>query len=249
MSLNGKVALVTGGSRGIGRAVCLRLAAMGAKVKVNYVTRPEAADEVVAAIGQAGGEAYPVRFDVSDTAATQESIKKIVAEHGGIDILVNNAGVTKDGLLATMKEEAWDWVMAVNLKGAFTCIKAACRPMMKKRWGRIINITSVVGYGGNPGQANYAASKAGLVGLTRSAARELASRGITVNGVAPGYIETDMTEGLPEAVKENILSEIPLGVLGQGEDIAAAVAYLVSEDARYVTGQTIHVNGGMYLGS
>ena len=247
MSLSGKVALVTGGSRGIGRAVCLRLAAMGAKVMVNYVTRPEAADEVVAAIGQAGGEAYPVQFDVSDTTATQESIKKIIAEHGGIDILVNNAGVTKDGLLATMKEDAWDWVMAVNLKGAFTCIKAACRPMMKKRWGRIINVTSVVGYGGNPGQANYAASKAGLVGLTRSAARELASRGITVNGVAPGYIETDMTEGLPEAVKEKILSEIPLGVLGQAEDIAAAVAYLASDEARYVTGQTIHVNGGMFL--
>ena len=247
MSLSGKVALVTGGSRGIGRAVCLRLAAMGAKVMVNYVTRPEAAADTVAAIGQAGGEAYPVQFDVSDTGATQESIKKIVAEHGGIDILVNNAGVTKDGLLATMKEDAWDWVMAVNLKGAFTCIKAACRPMMKKRWGRIINITSVVGYAGNPGQANYAASKAGLVGLTRSAARELASRGITVNGVAPGYIETDMTEGLPEAVKDKILSEIPLGVLGQAEDIAAAVAYLASDEARYVTGQTIHVNGGMYL--
>ena len=247
MSLSEKVALVTGGSRGIGRAVCRRLAKMGAKVMVNYVTRPEAAAETVAAIRQAGGEAYPVQFDVSDTSATQESIKKIVAEHGGIDILVNNAGVTKDGLLATMKEEAWDWVMAVNLKGAFTCIKAACRPMMKKRWGRIINITSVVGYGGNPGQANYAASKAGLVGLTRSAAREFASRGITVNGVAPGYIETDMTEGLPEAVKEKILSEIPLGVLGQAEDIAAAVAYLASDEARYVTGQTIHVNGGMFL--
>jgi 3-oxoacyl-[acyl-carrier protein] reductase len=247
MSLSGKVALVTGGSRGIGRAVCLRLAAMGAKVMVNYVTRPEAAAETVAAISQTGGEAYPIQFDVSDTSATQESIKKIVAEHGGIDILVNNAGVTKDGLLATMKEEAWDWVMAVNLKGAFTCIKAACRPMMKKRWGRIINVTSVVGFGGNPGQANYAASKAGLVGLTRSAARELASRGITVNGVAPGYIETDMTEGLPEAVTEKILSEIPLGVLGQAEDIAAAVAYLATDEARYVTGQTIHVNGGMYL--
>jgi 3-oxoacyl-[acyl-carrier protein] reductase len=247
MSLSGKVALVTGGSRGIGRAVCLRLAAMGAKVMVNYVTRPEAAEETVTAIGQAGGEAYPVQFDVSDTAATQESIKKIIAEHGGIDILVNNAGVSKDGLLAPMKEDAWDWVMAVNLKGAFTCIKAACRPMMKKRWGRIINVTSVVGYGGNPGQANYAASKAGLVGLTRSAARELASRGITVNGVAPGYIETDMTVGLPEAVKEKILSEIPLGVLGQAEDIAAAVAYLASDEARYVTGQTIHVNGGMFL--
>jgi 3-oxoacyl-[acyl-carrier protein] reductase len=247
MSLSGKVALVTGGSRGIGRAVCLRLAEMGALIMVNYVTRPEAAEQTVAAILQAGGEAYPVQFDVSDTVATQESIKKIVADHGRIDILVNNAGVTRDGLLATMKEDDWDQVMAINLKGAFTCIKAVCRPMMKRRWGRIINITSVVGYAGNPGQANYAASKAGLVGLTRSAAREYASRGITVNGVAPGYIETDMTEGLPEAVKDKILSEIPLGVLGQGEDIAAAVAYLASDEARYVTGQTIHVNGGMYL--
>jgi 3-oxoacyl-[acyl-carrier protein] reductase len=247
MSLSGKVALVTGGSRGIGRAVCLRLAEMGALVMVNYVTRPEAAAETVAAIRQAGGEAYPVQFDVSDTGATQESIKKIVADHGRIDILVNNAGVTRDGLLATMKEEDWDRVMAINLKGAFTCIKASCRPMMKRRWGRIVNITSVVGYAGNPGQANYAASKAGLVGLTRSAARELASRGITVNGVAPGYIETDMTDGLPEAVKDKILSEIPLGVLGQAEDVAAAVAYLASDEARYVTGQTIHVNGGMFL--
>jgi 3-oxoacyl-[acyl-carrier protein] reductase len=220
---------------------------MGALIMVNYVTRPEAAEQTVAAILQAGGEAYPVQFDVSDTVATQESIKKIVADHGRIDILVNNAGVTRDGLLATMKEDDWDQVMAINLKGAFTCIKAVCRPMMKRRWGRIINITSVVGYAGNPGQANYAASKAGLVGLTRSAAREYASRGITVNGVAPGYIETDMTEGLPEAVKDKILSEIPLGVLGQGEDIAAAVAYLASDEARYVTGQTIHVNGGMYL--
>lgn len=247
MSLSGKVVLVTGGSRGIGRAVCLRLAKMGAMVMVNYVTRPAAAEETVAVIRAAGGSAQPVRFDVGDTGATQERIKKIVAEHGRLDILVNNAGITRDGLLATMKEDDWDQVLAINLKGAFTCIKAACRPMMKRRWGRIINIASVVGYAGNPGQANYAASKAGLVGLTRSAAREFATRGITVNGVAPGYIETDMTRGLQEAVTKKILQEIPMGVLGQVEDVAGAVAYLVSEEARYITGQIIHVNGGMFL--
>jgi 3-oxoacyl-[acyl-carrier protein] reductase len=247
MSLNGKVALVTGGSRGIGRAVSLRLAEMGARVMVNFVTRPAAAEETVAAIRAAGGAAQPVKFDVSDTGATQEAIKEMVTEHGRLDILVNNAGITRDGLLATMKEDDWDRVLAINLKGAFTCIKAACRPMMKRRWGRIINITSVVGYAGNPGQANYAASKAGLVGLTRSAAREFASRGITVNGVAPGYIVTEMTDGLPEAVTEKILQEIPMGVLGQVEDVAGAVAYLASDEARYVTGQIVHVNGGMYL--
>ena len=247
MSLNGKVALVTGGSRGIGRAVCLRLAEMGAQVMVNYVTQPTAAEETAAAIRAAGGAAQPVKFDVGDTGTTQEAIKQMVAEHGRLDVLVNNAGITRDGLLATMKEEDWDRVLTINLKGAFNCIKAACRPMMKRRWGRIINITSVVGYAGNPGQANYAASKAGLVGLTRSAAREFASRGITVNGVAPGYIKTDMTSCLPEAVTEKILREIPMGVLGQVEDVAGAVAYLASDEARYITGQILHVNGGMYL--
>jgi len=247
MSLNGKVALVTGGSRGIGRAVCLRLAEMGAVVMVNYVTRPAAAEETVAMIRAAGGAAQPVQFDVGDASAAQEAIKQLVTEHGRLDILVNNAGITRDGLLATMKEDDWDRVLDINLKGAFSCIKAACRPMMKRRWGRIINISSVVGYAGNPGQANYAASKAGLVGLTRSAAREFASRGITVNGVAPGYIETDMTSGLPDAVTEKILQEIPMGVLGQVEDVAGAVAYLASDEARYITGQILHVNGGMFL--
>jgi 3-oxoacyl-[acyl-carrier protein] reductase len=221
---------------------------MGATVIVNYVSRPEAADETVALITATGGSASISQFDVSDTAATQARIKEIIAEHGRVDILVNNAGITKDGLLATMKEEAWDQVLAINLKGSFTCIKAVCRQMMKARWGRIINITSVIGYAGNPGQANYAASKAGLVGLTRSSAREFASRNITVNGVAPGYIETDMTDGLPDDIKEKILQEIPLGILGQSEDIAGAVAYLASDEAKYVTGQIIHVNGGLFLG-
>jgi 3-oxoacyl-[acyl-carrier protein] reductase len=248
MSLAGKVAVVTGGSRGIGRAICLKLAELGAKVVSNYVSRPEAAEETKAQVEALGGECILVKFDVAKTAEVQEAFKQITADCGRVDILVCNAGITKDGLLATMKEEDWDQVMAVNLKGAFNCIKAACRPMMKQRWGRIITITSVVGFAGNAGQANYSASKAGLVGLTRSSARELASRGITVNCVAPGYIATEMTSELPAGVKEKILSEIPLGLLGEPGDIAGAVIYLASDDARYVTGQTIHVNGGMFMG-
>jgi 3-oxoacyl-[acyl-carrier protein] reductase len=248
MSLAGKVAVVTGGSRGIGRAICLRFAEMGARVVINYVSRPDAAEETKAQIEAHGGECFLVKFDVASTSEVQAAFKQITADCGRIDILVCNAGITRDGLLATMKEEDWDQVMAVNLKGAFNCIKAGCRPMMKQRWGRIIIITSVVGFAGNAGQANYAAAKAGLVGLTRSAARELASRFITVNCIAPGYIDTDMTGELPETVKEKILSEIPLGILGEPEDIAGAAAYLTSDDAKYVTGQAIHVNGGMFMG-
>ncbi|MGW8161828.1 MAG: 3-oxoacyl-[acyl-carrier-protein] reductase [Desulfobulbales bacterium] len=248
MSLAGKVAVVTGGSRGIGRAICLRLAEMGTKVVINYVSRPQAAEETKAQVEALGGECVVVQFNVAKGSEVQEAFKQITAECGRIDILVCNAGITRDGLLVTMKEEDWDEVMAVNLKGAFNCIKAAGRPMMKQRWGRIIIITSVVGFAGNAGQANYSAAKAGLVGLTRSSARELASRSITVNCVAPGYIDTEMTSGLPDAVKEKILAEIPLGTLGQPEDIAGAVTYLASDDARYITGQTIHVNGGMFMG-
>jgi 3-oxoacyl-[acyl-carrier protein] reductase len=248
MSLAGKVAVVTGGSRGIGRATCLRLAELGAKVVINYVSRPQAAEETKAQVEALGSECMVVKFDVAKSSEVQEAFKQITAECGRIDILVCNAGVTRDGLLITMKEEDWDQVLAVNLKGAFNCIKAGCRPMMKQRWGRIIIITSVVGFAGNAGQANYSAAKAGLVGLTRSTARELASRSITVNCIAPGYIDTDMTGELPAAVKEKILAEIPLGILGQPEDIAGAVAYLASDDARYVTGQAIHVNGGMFMG-
>ena len=248
MSLAGKVAVVTGGSRGIGRAISLQLAKMGAKIVINYVSRPQAAEETKARIEAMGGECVLVKFDVAKTAEVLDAFKQITAEYGRVDILVCNAGITRDGLLATMKEADWDQVMAVNLKGAFNCIKAGCRPMMKQRWGRIIIITSVVGFAGNAGQANYSASKAGLVGLTRSSARELASRGITVNCVAPGYINTDMTNDLPEAVREKILSEIPLGLLGEAGDVAGAVTYLASDDARYVTGQTIHVNGGMFMG-
>ena len=245
--LTGKVAVVTGGSRGIGRAICLRLAAMGAQVAVNYVSNPTAAQETVTLIETAGGKALLSRFDVADSAQVQTALDAIIEQYGGIDILVNNAGITRDGLLMKMKEEAWDQVLDTNLKGAFTCVKAVSRVMMKRRWGRIVNIGSVVGFTGNAGQANYAAAKAGLVGFTRSMARELASRSITVNGVAPGYIDTDMTSELSPEVKAKVLTEIPQGCMGTADDVAGAVAYLVSDEARYVTGQFIHVNGGMFM--
>ncbi len=247
MSLEGKVALVTGGSRGIGRAICIRLAAMGVKVYINYVSRPEAAEETQAIIRQDGGSAEIVGFDVADGSAVQDAVKKILGESGSIDILVNNAGITRDGLMARMKEADWDAVLDTNLKGAFLCAKAVSKDMMKKRWGRIVNISSVSGFAGNPGQVNYSAAKAGLTGLTKAMAREYASRNITVNGIAPGYIETEMTDQLSEEVREEIKKEIPLAVFGRVEDIAGAVAYLVSEDGQYVTGQTLHVNGGMYM--
>ena len=248
MSLQDKVAVVTGGSRGIGRAICLKLARLGATVVVNYVSRSEAAEETVAAIAQEGGRAVISKFNVGDSAEVQSSFKQIIADHGRIDILINNAGITRDGLIAMMKDNSWDEVLNTNLKGSFNCIKAVSRPMMKQRWGRIVSITSVIGFAGNAGQANYAAAKAGMVGLTRSVARELATRGVTVNGVAPGYIDTDMTRDLPDEVKEKILSEIPMNSLGTADDVAGAVAYLVSDDARYVTGHFIHVNGGMFMG-
>ncbi len=249
MSLAGKVAVVTGGGRGIGRAICLRLAEMGAQVVINYVSRPDAAQETLDAILAQGGAGRLVQFDVADFGQVQDAFKQILEDFGRIDLLVSNAGITRDGLLATMKEEDWDAVMATNLKGAYNCIKGVYRPMMKKRWGRIVLISSVIGATGNAGQANYAAAKAGLVGLAKSTARELASRNVTVNVVAPGYIATEMTEQLPESVREKILSEIPMAVMGEPRDVAGAVAYLLSEDARYVTGQVLHVNGGMFMGS
>ncbi|MDR2550552.1 MAG: 3-oxoacyl-ACP reductase FabG [Desulfobulbus sp.] len=248
MTLDGKIALVTGGSRGIGRAISVRLAARGATVGVNYVANPAAAEETLRQIEAAGGKGFMVRFNVADAEAVQESIKEIVAAHGQVDILVNNAGITRDGLVARMKDEEWDSVLDTNLKGAFLCSKAVMRAMMKKRWGRIINISSVVGFVGNSGQVNYAAAKAGLTGLTKSLARELAGRNITVNSVAPGYIVTDMTDGLTEDVQEALKAQIPLGILGTPEDVAAAVAFLASSDGSYITGQTLHVNGGMYMG-
>jgi 3-oxoacyl-[acyl-carrier protein] reductase len=247
MELEGKIALVTGGSRGIGRAICLRLASMGAQVYINYVSRPEAAEETRRLILEAGKKAELVQFNVADGAAVQEKIKGILQTAGPISILVNNAGITRDGLMARMKESDWDDVLDTNLKGAFLCAKAVAKDMMKNRWGRIVNISSVSGYAGNSGQVNYSAAKAGLAGLTRSMAREYASRNITVNCVAPGYIETEMTEQLAEQVRLQLAQEIPLACLGRVEDVAGSVAFLVSEDGRYVTGQTIHVNGGMYM--
>ncbi len=249
MSLDEKTALVTGGSRGIGRAVCLQLAAQGAVVGVNYVSNAAAAEETLAAITAAGGKGFAVGFDVADGDAVQKAIKDVSADHGAVDILVNNAGITRDGLMARMKEADWDAVLNTNLKGAFTCSKAVMRGMMKKRWGRIINITSVIGFLGNGGQVNYAAAKAGLVGFSKSMARELAARQVTVNCVAPGYIVTDMTRELSEDIQEMIKAQIPLGTLGTPEDVAAAVGYLASDASGYMTGQTLHVNGGMYMGN
>lgn len=247
MTDQGKIAVVTGGSRGIGRAISVRLGSMGCFVWVNYVNRPEAAQETIDLIREAGGQGQVVQFDVADFDQVQSAFKSIVAESGSIDILINNAGITRDGLVARMKETDWDVVVDTNLKGVFSCAKAVVKPMMKKRWGRIVNISSIVGFSGNGGQVNYAAAKAGMVGLSKSLALEFASRKITVNCVAPGYIVTEMTEELDEAVKEKMLGEIPLGALGEADDVAAAVAYLVSDQAGYVTGQTIHVNGGMYM--
>jgi 3-oxoacyl-[acyl-carrier protein] reductase len=248
MTLEKMTALVTGGSRGIGRAICLKLAAMGATVGINYVSNPSAAEETLKQIEAIGGKGFTVRFDVADIEAVQENIKEIIATHGQIDILVNNAGITRDGLMARMKEDDWDSVLDTNLKGAFLCSKAVIRTMMKKRWGRIINVSSVVGFVGNGGQVNYGAAKAGLTGLTKSMARELAGRNITVNCVAPGYIVTDMTDGLAEDVQEALKAQIPLGTLGTPEDVAASVGFLASADSNYITGQTLHVNGGMYMG-
>lgn len=245
--LEGKVAIVTGGSRGIGRAISLRLAAMGALVYINYVSRPDGAEATKKLIEEAGGKAAVIQFDVASSEQVQEAFKQIVEEAGAIDILVNNAGITRDGLMARMKDSDWDDVLTTNLKGAFLCSKAALKPMMKKKAGRIVNISSVVGFSGNAGQVNYASAKAGMSGLTKSMAREVASRNITVNSVAPGYIVTEMTEAMTEAAQEKIKSEIPMASLGMPEDVAGAVAFLVSEDGRYITGQTLHVNGGMYM--
>jgi 3-oxoacyl-[acyl-carrier protein] reductase len=220
---------------------------MGAHVYINYVANPAAAEETKEMILGAGGRAEIIRFDVADGEQVQEAIKQIAVDAGSLDVLVNNAGITRDGLMARMKESDWDQVLDTNLKGAFLCAKATSRLMMKNRWGRIVNITSVIGFAGNAGQINYASAKAGLVGLTKSMAKEFASRNITVNGVAPGYIVTDMTSSLSEEIQEKIKAEIPLAALGTPEDVAGAVAYLLGEDGRYVTGQVLHVNGGMYM--
>ena len=247
MDLAKKVALVTGGSRGIGKEIALELARNGANVAISYVSNKVKAKEVIDEIGSLGVKAIAIKADVSKEEEVQEMIKKVEEEFNTIDILVNNAGVTKDNLLIRMKEEEWDEVMSVNLKGTFLCTKAVSRMMMKKRYGKIINITSVVGITGNVGQGNYSASKAGVIGFTKSMARELASRGIRVNAVAPGFIETDMTDVLKEDIKDAMLKSIPLGIFGKPKDIADAVVFLASSKSDYITGQVVNVNGGMNM--
>lgn len=245
--LAGKIAVVTGASRGIGRAIAIRLAGEGATVVINYNGSKEKAEEVKQEIEGAGGKAAVCQCNVADFDQCQAFIQKVIDEFGRIDILVNNAGITRDGLLMKMSEEDFGQVIETNLKGAFHTIRFASRQMLRQKSGRIINLSSVVGVTGNAGQANYAASKAGVIGLTKSAARELASRGITVNAIAPGFIETDMTSVLSEKVKEGAAAGIPLGAFGKPEDVAAAAAFLASDEAGYITGQVLHVDGGMVM--
>jgi len=247
MLLERKVALVTGGSRGIGRAVAIRLAKEGAVVAVNYAGNRSAAEEVKSAIEQQGGTALLVQTDVSDSAAAAEMVVRVHEELGGLDILVNNAGITRDTLLVRMKDEDFDAVISTNLKGIYACTKAAAKFMTKQRSGRIVNLSSVVGEIGNVGQTNYAAAKAGVIGFSKAAAKELAPRGITVNVVAPGFIATDMTAVLKDSIREKLVEGIPLGALGKPEHVADAVLFFVSDAASYITGQTLNVDGGMVM--
>ena len=248
-----RTVVVTGGSRGIGRSICLSLANPDTQIYFNYFSpsNPEAekaaAAETEKIVAELGSSANSMSVDVADTKEVEAFFEKIVDETGRIDILVNNAGITKDGLLVRMNENDWNMVLNINLKGAFTCTRLAAKIMMKQRYGRIVNIASVVGVSGNPGQANYSASKAGLIGLTKTAAKELAARNVTVNAVAPGFIETDMTAALSEKARTAMLDQVPMRRGGQPEDVAAAVKFLASDDAAYITGHVIHVNGGMYM--
>ena len=244
MGLANKVAIVTGGGRGIGQAIALRLAREGAKVAICDVQNSE---ETAARIEELGGAALALKVDITVESQVKEAVETILSQWGTIDILVNNAGITRDGLLMRMQESEWDTVLDVNLKGAFLFSRAVLRPMLKQRGGRIISIASVVGLMGNPGQTNYAASKAGLIGFSKSLAREVASRGITVNCIAPGFIASDMTDALNEVQRKALLDQVPLGEIGRPEDVAAAVAFLASDDARYITGQTINVDGGLVM--
>ncbi len=247
MRFEGKIAIVTGASRGIGRGIAIRLAREGAKVIVNHRASKEQAEEVVRTIREAGGEAYEMQADVSDFQQAQQLINGVKKQFGRIDILVNNAGTTRDTLLLLMKEEDWDLVIKTNLKSTFNCSKAAVRWMVKQRYGRIINITSVIGLSGQAGQTNYAASKAGIIGFTKSLAKELGSRNITVNAVAPGFVPTALTEVLSDEIKQAILESTPLGRFGTPEDIAAAVAFLASDEAGFITGQVLSVDGGAVM--
>ncbi len=247
MCLTGKTAVVTGGSRGIGRAICIELAKQGANIVVNFSGSEAKAKAVVEEIEALGPKAIAVQADVADSAYVDGLMKQALEAFGSIDILVNNAGITRDNLLMRMKEQEWDDVIDTNLKGVFLCTKAVTRQMMKQRAGRIINISSIVGVAGNPGQANYVAAKAGVIGLTKTTAQELASRNILVNAIAPGFITTEMTDALPEELKESMLKQIPLAKLGQPEDIAKAVAFFASDSASYITGQTLHIDGGMVM--
>lgn len=245
--LDERVALVTGGSRGIGRAIAVSLATTGATVVVNYRGNQAAADETVAAIESAGGKAVAIQADVANGEDVDRLFKDVLERFGRIDVLVNNAGITRDTLMLRMKDEDWDAVMDTNLRGLFLCTRAALRPMTRARWGRIINITSVVGLMGNAGQANYAAAKAGIIGFSKSVAREIGSRSITVNAVAPGFIDTELTAVLGPETREALTKQIPLGRLGTPEDVAGLVTFLASEQAAYITGQTFNSDGGMVM--
>lgn len=245
--LEGKVALVTGGSRGIGLAIAKRLGKDGAKIVINDMVFREGTEVIIEALRDVGATAKTHEANVTDANQVEALFKTIEEEWGGIDILINNAGITRDGLIMRMTEEQWDTVLNVNLKGTFLCTRAAVRSMMRKRWGRIVSLSSVVALGGNPGQVNYSASKAGIIGLTRTLSKELASRNITVNAVAPGFIGTDMVDTLSDEMKKTVMGRIPMGRFGTAADVANVVAFLASEDASYVTGQVVGIDGGLSL--